>query len=134
MLKCSFFNVSFLNVSVTKNEIWHKWTNETGWLRQSWSLMWYLMDIQFYNFFFISLWVKPATFHVSNHFEKGFLCYSWELFYLFTFAAIYSQLQAKKKKMHGMNLKFIEKRSPKTLVKPITEEGRRQCLTFSSWK
>ena len=97
------------------------------------SSMWYLWIYNFLSFFFI-LWVEPSTFYVSNHLEKGFLCHSWELFYLFTFAAIYSQLQATKKNMHGMNLKFIEKISPKTLVKSITGIGWRQCLLFSSWQ
>ena len=50
---------------------------------------------------------------------------------------IYSQLQATKKKMHTMNLKFIEKRSPKTPVKPIIrgwDDGNAYLLSLDNNK
>ena len=99
---CSFWNILFLECV---NWMWQKMECDknglSGWLRQSWSSMWYLLNIQISKLFFIIFWVKPLTFHVSNLLEKGFLCHSWELFYLFTFAAIYSQLQATKRKCTG---------------------------------
>ena len=110
--KCHFWIVLFLECVF--NWMWQK--------MECYKIDWDKVDLWMYNLlsFFIILWVEPSTFYVSNHLEKVFLCHSWELFYLFTFAAIYSQLQATKKKIHWKNLKFIEKRNPSLWnVKPV---------------
>ena len=84
-LECALFGISsFWNVFLIEcDKKWNATKMDWDKVDPRWDICW------IYNFlsFLIILWVKPSTFHVSNHLEKGFLCHSWELFYLFTFVA-----------------------------------------------